>query len=454
VPRPIAKEQIQMLRQRGAKVIRGTGKETGFASAADLASAVEELRVHQAELEIQNEELQEARAHAEELQRRYFRHFDLAPVGMIRLNGKGMVLEANILGAAMLRVQRVRLHSRKVVFAAHVAQASQGAFYAHLKNALASSKMESCEIRLRSPSGAETFVRMQSVGSRGADDTADLLVTLTDLTELKHAEEAIAVLNAELEGRVRDRTAQLDVAHEKLEGTIDERRGLENEILAISEREQRRIGQDLHDELCQQLASIALLGGVLAKHLQDRKLVAEAGKAENIASLLDASIVCARDVARGLQPVEMVAEGLTAALVDLAVRANREVSCRFESPAPVSIANHAIALNFYRIAQEAVTNALKHAHATEIVISLDYKKSLLVLSISDNGIGLPDRPPDVKSMGCHIMAYRAEVIGATLGFEKRPGGGTQVLCSVSTNRPINGSAIQKSDPKKTGFHRR
>lgn len=86
--------------------------------------------------------------------------------------------------------------------------------------------MELCEISLRSPSGAETFVRMQSVGSRGAGDTTDLLVTLIDLTELKRAEETIEVLNADLEERVRERTAQLDMAYKKLAGTINERQEL------------------------------------------------------------------------------------------------------------------------------------------------------------------------------------------------------------------------------------
>lgn len=430
---PIPKLVIETLRRKAAKVVRETGKETAFTGTPDLAALVEELRIHQVELELQNEELQEARSHAEELQGRYFRHFDLAPMGMIRLNDRGIVLEANILGAAMLGVERVRLHSGKIVFTAHVAHGSQGTFHTHLKNALASKKMESCEISLRTPAGTETYVRMQIVGSRGADDTTDLLVTLTDLTALRNAEQAIEVLNAELEGRVRNRTAQLDVAYKKLEGTINERRELEDEILAISEREQRRIGQDLHDDLCQRLAGIALLSDVLAKKLKKEGSVQHAMKADEMAGLLQSSAVCARDIAKGLHPVEMDAEGLTAALDDLAARANRKVNCRFEKNTPVSIANHAVALSLYRIAQEAVMNALEHSQCTEIVISLDSKKSLLVLSVSDNGIGLPERPSGAKSMGRHIMAYRAAASGATLWFEKRPGGGTQVICSLPIN---------------------
>ncbi len=452
--RPIPKLASETLRRKAAEVARENREETAFSSASDLESVIQELRIHQIELELQNEELQEARQHAEELQSRYFRHFDLAPVGMIRLNDKGIVLEANILGAAMLGAERIRLHSGKVVFTAQVAHNSQGTFLAHLKNALASKKMESCGINLRNSAGTETFVRMQSVGSRGADSATDLLVTLTDLTALRNAEKATEVLNAELERRVRERTELLDVAYKKLEGTLNERRELEGEILAIGEREQRRIGQDLHDDLCQRLAGIALLSGVLAKKLKQEGSGPNAMKADEMAGLLQSCAVCARDIARGLHPVGMDGEGLAAALHELAAQANGKVNCRFEKNTPASIANHAVALSLYRIAQEAVTNALKHAQATEIVISLDLKKRLLVLSVSDNGIGLPKEPPDAKSMGRHIMAYRAAASGATLWFEKRPGGGTQVICSLPTDQPINASTVQKSDLKKAGFHRR
>jgi len=138
---------------------------------------------------------------AEELQTRYFRHFDLAPVGMIRLDENGIVLEANILGAKMLGIDRIRLHSTKVPFAVHLTRDSQTIFQTHLKSALGSGEMESCEICLRNKTGPETFVRMQSIASRGSEGATDLFATLTDLTDHRRAE----VERLELEHKLAER---------------------------------------------------------------------------------------------------------------------------------------------------------------------------------------------------------------------------------------------------------
>ena len=167
----------------------------------DLAHALAELRIHDAELEIQNEELGQSRVQAEELQTRYFRHFDLAPVGMIRLNDKGMVLEANILGARMLGIDRVRLRSGKFVFVSRLTRASQTLFRTHLQRTLESSQMESCEISLRGSGGQETFVRMQSIASAGPEGAPDLFATLIDLTEHRRAE----IHRRELERKLLER---------------------------------------------------------------------------------------------------------------------------------------------------------------------------------------------------------------------------------------------------------
>ena len=158
----------------------------------DLRSAVAELHIYEAELEIQNEELFESRAQIEESQKKYFRHFDLAPVGLIRLNGQGLILEANILGAQMLDVNRALLHSGPRLFLAHVALDSLTVFEQHLESARSSGKMETCELSLRNAAGHETFVRMQSVISRSEQDETDFYITLTDLTERREIEQKLA----------------------------------------------------------------------------------------------------------------------------------------------------------------------------------------------------------------------------------------------------------------------
>ena len=208
----IAKEEIETLRQRAARINRIADEKAGYADPQDLESALEELRIHGAELEIQNEELQLAREHAEQLQTRYFRHFDLAPVGMIRLDDNGMVLEANILGAAMLGVDRLHLNSGKIAFAAYVARSSQEAFQRHLRSALALRSplavrnMATCEVTLRGPAGDSTFVRVQTVVSSGAGENArDLLVTMIDLSEYQRLEGGLARQKDVAETATRDK---------------------------------------------------------------------------------------------------------------------------------------------------------------------------------------------------------------------------------------------------------
>jgi signal transduction histidine kinase len=162
-------------------------------STKKLPSAMGELHIYEAELQIQNEELLDSRAQIEESQKKYFRHFDLAPVGLIRLNRAGLILDANILGAQMLNVNRALLHRGPRPFLPHVAPDSLAVFQQHLESALASGKMEMCELQLRGSAGHETFVRMQSVVSRNEEDETDFYITLSDLTERHEMERKLSL---------------------------------------------------------------------------------------------------------------------------------------------------------------------------------------------------------------------------------------------------------------------
>src|SRR5881398_976288 len=171
-------------------------------SPPDLRSALGELRIYESELEIQNEELLDSRARIEESQRKYFRHFDLAPVELIRLNLKGQILEANILGAQMLGEERVLLNTVPRTFLAHVSPESHIVFQQHLESALASRKMETCELSLRNTAGHKTFVRIQSVVSHSEKDEKDFYLTLTDLTERRDIEQNLELQKAVAEAAV------------------------------------------------------------------------------------------------------------------------------------------------------------------------------------------------------------------------------------------------------------
>jgi two-component system, chemotaxis family, CheB/CheR fusion protein len=207
-----------------------------------------------------------------------------------------------------------------------------------------------------------------------------------------------------------------------------ERRKLEEELLSISSNEQRRIGQDLHDGLCQHLAGVEFKTAALAKQLAHDPM--KGGHAASIVELIRDGARQAWMLARGLSPVTLESHGLMSALRELTANSGElfQIACRFDCPRPVLVPNNAVATHLYRIAQEAITNAVKHGHARSIVVTLRRTRSSMTLAVADNGSGLPRDVRTVQGMGLRIMQYRAETIGASLSFERANRRGTIVLC--------------------------
>jgi len=217
---------------------------------------------------------------------------------------------------------------------------------------------------------------------------------------------------------------------------ITEQHQLERQILEISDAERVRIGQDLHDSLCQKLISIAF-----DNHSLEQKLAGKAspdtGTVHQIGEILDDAITEARAISRGLFPVQMEADGLRAALERLAsdTASRSKVECRLECPGPVQVSDNIVATHLYRIAQEAVTNALKHGRVGAIVIRLAAANHRIELAVSDNGAGMSAPRKAAGGMGLHIMNYRARTIGGVLEINRSPEGGTVVACSAP-DRPV------------------
>lgn len=212
---------------------------------------------------------------------------------------------------------------------------------------------------------------------------------------------------------------------------ITERKRLEQEVSAVSEREQRRIGQDLHDGLCQQLAGIEFMCEVLSEKVA-RRSKADAVAVADIGKLVRDSISQTRDLARGLCPVVLESEGLMAALQALAGSTTRmfRVDCSFHCHVPVLVRDHSTATHLFRIAQEAVSNAIRHGRAKQIKISLTRTPGRLSLAVRDDGQGIGAVHPGHRGMGLRIMEYRAGVIGGSFAVQREPEGGTSVVCTV------------------------
>jgi PAS domain S-box-containing protein len=214
---------------------------------------------------------------------------------------------------------------------------------------------------------------------------------------------------------------------------VTEQRQLERELLNVSEKEQRRIGQDLHDGLGQDLAGIGFMVRALERKLQS-KSVDEWHDARRIAELANDAIDKTRALARGLHPVELTEDGLCVALEGLA-RATAEVfhiSCVFSSRgAPLTVPQE-IATHLYRIAQEAVHNAVKHGRARLVQVNLSTSVGRLILEVADDGCGFSGAAPAGGGLGVQIMLYRARMIGAELRIRRREAGGMSLECSLST----------------------
>jgi signal transduction histidine kinase len=228
----------------------------------------------------------------------------------------------------------------------------------------------------------------------------------------------------ELENRIRQRTAAL--RHE-----MKARERLEKEVTEAAERESHRIGHELHDSLCQHLTAISLalqvLRGKLATESSSRSK-----DVDQAVNLVEQGIDLTRKIAKGLFPLELEGEGLAAALLELstATARNHNLACEFKCDPSVRLSDSTTATHLYRIAQEAVTNAIKHGHVSRIAIEFARREAGRTLSIRDDGIGLPAPLPESRGIGLRIMSSRAGMIGGRLSVKNCAEGGTIVTCDL------------------------
>ena len=214
---------------------------------------------------------------------------------------------------------------------------------------------------------------------------------------------------------------------------MTEYKALQKEIVDVAMLEQRRIGQELHDGTQQELTGLGLLALNLAEALSHSGSAAASQVAARVARGIEQCNQRVRSLARGMVPVPIEREGLMAALAELA-RQTTEIHglpCGFECPCRVEIDNDNEATHLYRIAQEAVNNATRHAKASAIWIRLEQVEGRLVLEVQDNGIGL--QPPGLpgKGVGLRLMEHRCAMIGGNFAIDPRSDGGTSIVCSVS-----------------------
>lgn len=213
---------------------------------------------------------------------------------------------------------------------------------------------------------------------------------------------------------------------------VTDRRKLERQVLEISAREQMRIGQDLHDRLGQHLTGIGFKSQVLAEDLQ-AKQAPEAVTASVIVEMVSEAIHQTRGLARGLYPVHLEADGLMTALHELAAQTRSlfSIQCRFVCEEPILIYDVSVATHLYRIAQEALNNAVRHGKPRSIEIALQAEGESVELRIADDGVGIELDNNQKQGLGLNIMQYRARMIDGSLRIVRRQPQGTIVSCALT-----------------------
>jgi len=247
----------------------------------------------------------------------------------------------------------------------------------------------------------------------------------------RKAEEAVRAMYDELEARVQQRTADLSHANSELEAAIAERKRLEHDLLEITDKERRRIGLDLHDDLGQKLSGLALMTKGLQIKLGKRR-AAEVKDAGKIHGLVQEAMNHARDLAQDLATFDLNEQNLPAALEGLARHATGlfRISCRFQYDGKMPQLEPNVVTQLYKIAQEAVTNAIKHAKARRVSIKLANGSDRIILTVRNNGRPFPKLKTGARGMGLRIMNYRASLVGGALEIKGAGVHGTQVICAV------------------------
>jgi len=244
--------------------------------------------------------------------------------------------------------------------------------------------------------------------------------------------------------------AQREESRAKIEA-LTRARELEREIVRVSEREQMRIGQDLHDGLCQNLVAIDCAAACLKADLEAQSSPG-AGMASVIQKMLRDCVIEARKVARGIFPVQVDAAGLSAALHELVATTNqlRQTSIILETHGEIRIESPEVAMHLYRIAQEALSNALRHAGAGSVTIDLSQHDSRLTITVADDGRGFVSREQAPTGMGLNTMRYRAQQIGADLEIVSDSAGGTVVRCALDLSKAPRGHIAVRAEDGPVG----
>jgi PAS domain S-box-containing protein len=410
---------------------------------ADTKRVLHELEVHQIELEMQNGELQESRDKVETLLETYTDLYDFAPVGYYSVNEQSLILAVNLTGAALLGVERSRLMKRRLLsFATPKSLTILQTFF---KKVFAGTEKQVCVVSLQTEKGSTFWADIQAAPASSSKDAKPWCrVVVSDLTTLKQAEEVLqkmeglATANRELKLEIVHRE-MAEVALKKGEAEAREMQGqlrhLSRQLLLTQEEERKRISRELHDEIVQTLVGINIhLSSFKVNDKVDLKDLRS--KITQTQRLVEQSVEIVHRFARELRPTVLDDLGLIPALKAYIKEFSKRTHIRikFTTVAGVEQLNSTQRTVLYRVAQSALTNVDKHAHAHNVTVKIRKVGEAIRLEIHDDGKSFEVRRVLLvqrhKRLGLLGSRERVEMVGGKFDVSSAPGHGTTLSAEI------------------------
>jgi PAS domain S-box-containing protein len=416
-----------LLRQRAEQMLKYASADVAQLSTEAIQRIIQDLNVHQIELELQNEELQQTYAELKEARDKYADLYDFAPIGYITTStAANIILSANLTFCRIIGVDRTILIGKRIT--RYIDREFMDTYYLHQKEAIRTGAKAACEELLMHRADNSTFyARLESIPF-GADQ---LRTAVIDITVEKQAKDAQTQLNTELEKKVAARTAELAEANEQL-------KQYGRRITQVQEEERKRIAYELHDDTAQYLSILKLELDALLQSgkIKDPEMLEKIRFLEKDASRAFDDV---RRYSHELRPGVLEHLGLHAALEQMAEDVNKlkQITVELQVEGCEQELTEDVKLGLFRIAQEAINNARKHSRAETACIDLCFYDSGVRMLVKDNGIGFnfKDKAARTKqrSLGLMSMQERARLIGAVLKIDSQPGRGTRIEVEVPAN---------------------
>ncbi|MCR4393243.1 MAG: histidine kinase [Dehalococcoidales bacterium] len=423
-----AESSEKNLRRRAEKELlqKETAGLSFHSNDIDCERLIHELQVHQIELEIQKEELIRSQKELQESRQHFYDLYELAPVGYFTIDKNYQIIEVNLTGSLLLKIERSKL--RRIHFTRFIIPEETDRFYFYFREILSNGVKRALEMKMQKADKTRFFARLESL--RASD--SKVLLALIDITEQKLAEDELRKAKAELESKVRERTIELEHLNDHL-------KQYGRKITQVQEEERKRIAYELHDDTAQYLSILKLQLDALLQSgkIKDPEIVEKLYYLQKDA---DRAFQDVRRYSHELRPGVLDHLGLRAALEQAVEDINglKQIKIDFNVEGSEPVLSDEVKLSFFRIAQEALNNIRKHAKTDKATVHLQFKDCCLKMVISDKGSGFDVRLAEAQiakkgNLGILSMQERARLAGAKLKIESAPGQGTAVIVEANMN---------------------